>query len=1215
MKRLTFAASLFLSSLLAYQGSAQYVQFWDNNGTSTPTSGNWDTTSSLWATNVLTASTVPFTNSNFAVFAAGSTTISSLNINVPGAITCEGIGNGTAWDSPSGAQDGSYVTTLNFTGTGSINLPAGEWSFECGGGSETMVVNVPITGAGGIIQHNSGSLNLYGNNTYSGGTTTTGGQIVNYNNNNSFGTGPITNGVPSLGDTGNAIFLCTNASSDIVTIANPFYVNLGGFYILDFGDGNTTLSGPMYLNASVQLKNNGTSAGLTISGAISGASGAGILFETPNTGASITLSGANTYTGQSSLTNNSGSGGSVVIVSSINSVSTPTQQASSSLGVPSSVANGTIPMGLGTDAAKLTYTGPGETSDRVISLFGTTGGATIEMDGAGPLVLTANMTAPGAGKKTLTLQGTSTATNTISGVIPNNSGGNTTALTKAQAGTWVLNGLNTFSGPLTISGGTLTIGGSGYLAGGTFTNTISDTATFVFDSSAAQTLTGVISGSGSLQQNGSGNLTLSGTNTYTGATTVGSSSTLIVSGTGKLANNTPITLNGALNITSTVGQNVDLVAGSGLFNQNTATATLTLTNLNDAFSGLFTVTSGTLAINADGGLGTAPGSYLADDITLNGGPAANLRANANNITINANRGIALGVNGGAIQVAGSDTCTYNGVISGSGQFQAGVNATVGLGVLVLGGVETYTNTTVIAAGTLRLAPTASLGNSAGIVMSNTPTLDVSAENPFELSTTNTFTAIGTTDAAPPVIFGAAGGDVNFGSQPVYLSFVPAYTNGDPDHTALTVSQGTLQLSGNTIYVTNASTLPLAVGNYALIQSSNGISLTSPTLNYVGPIVPNTTTSLVVIGNTLELRIAPAAGYTGTVFSNLSPSPSQTAVYGTSTATFSGTVSAAGPAYPAMNETVSVAIGTVATNIATITDNTGDFTVTAPINTVPAGNYVITYTYPGTNSTLAPSIDTSTELTITKAAVTVTANAQTKTYGQTNATGAGSTLFTATGLQNSDTIGSVTLAISGSPSGAVSNAPVSGSPYTITPSAATGGTFNAANYSLTYATGTLTVNPLPVGLTGTRPDDGTATAIYSILSITNIVGTDVVTVASGSVTLASPVPGVEPIISASALILGGGEAGNYTTAGATGAVTVTANTNPTNIGFSIMNNQMTLSWPADHTGWELQAQTNSLSVGIGTNWVDVIGSTTNDQIVIPVDVNNGNVYYRLVYPPQ
>jgi Immunoglobulin domain/Concanavalin A-like lectin/glucanases superfamily len=71
--------------------------------------------------------------------------------------------------------------------------------------------------------------------------------------------------------------------------------------------------------------------------------------------------------------------------------------------------------------------------------------------------------------------------------------------------------------------------------------------------------------------------------------------------------------------------------------------------------------------------------------------------------------------------------------------------------------------------------------------------------------------------------------------------------------------------------------------------------------------------------------------------------------------------------------------------------------------------------------------------------------------------------------------------------------------------------------------------------------------------------------------------------------------------------------PTNIVVSVSgNNQVTLRWPTDHTGWTLQAQTNDLSVGIGTNWVDVSNSSSTNQMVIPVNPTNPSVFYRLIY---
>jgi hypothetical protein len=162
-----------------------------------------------------------------------------------------------------------------------------------------------------------------------------------------------------------------------------------------------------------------------------------------------------------------------------------------------------------------------------------------------------------------------------------------------------------------------------------------------------------------------------------------------------------------------------------------------------------------------------------------------------------------------------------------------------------------------------------------------------------------------------------------------------------------------------------------------------------------------------------------------------------------------------------------------------------------------------------------------------------------------------------------------------------------------------------------------VTPLPLGLTGSRLYDGTATAAFSILSITNIVSGDVISLTSGSATLASSAVGVEPIIDATGLVFTSIRGTNYTKIGATGVVTITnlVNTASTNIMSSFTNGQLTLSWPSDHTGWQLQAQTNDLTLGLTTNWVDVAGTTTTNQIVIPINVTNGNVFYRMVYPPQ
>jgi autotransporter-associated beta strand protein len=72
------------------------------------------------------------------------------------------------------------------------------------------------------------------------------------------------------------------------------------------------------------------------------------------------------------------------------------------------------------------------------------------------------------------------------------------------------------------------------------------------------------------------------------------------------------------------------------------------------------------------------------------------------------------------------------------------------------------------------------------------------------------------------------------------------------------------------------------------------------------------------------------------------------------------------------------------------------------------------------------------------------------------------------------------------------------------------------------------------------------------------------------------------------------------------------TMPTNLVWSVEGTNLNLSWPAGYVGWRLQVQTNSLSAGLGTNWVDVPGSSATNRVALPTDNLNGSVFYRLVY---
>jgi autotransporter-associated beta strand protein len=73
--------------------------------------------------------------------------------------------------------------------------------------------------------------------------------------------------------------------------------------------------------------------------------------------------------------------------------------------------------------------------------------------------------------------------------------------------------------------------------------------------------------------------------------------------------------------------------------------------------------------------------------------------------------------------------------------------------------------------------------------------------------------------------------------------------------------------------------------------------------------------------------------------------------------------------------------------------------------------------------------------------------------------------------------------------------------------------------------------------------------------------------------------------------------------------------PTNIVSSVSGGNLTLSWPANYTGWSLLTQTNNLNQGVSSNtndWMVVPGSTTTNQIIIPINPSTPAGFYRMRY---
>ncbi len=323
-----------------------------------------------------------------------------------------------------GGLQGNAGTIMRYytTPTGVLTIDTGGSSYSFGGDI------IPGTGPLAITKTGAGAQTLSGNNTFNSTATINGGTLrISGSGTLGSTTAPLTmsGGTLDLGGTSQ-----TKANVSITAAASS---------------GNTIENG--------SLTATNYAASLSTGNAIITANLLGPVNLTKSGAGTLTLSGANTYSGITAI------GGGAISVNTVNSVTTPAPAGSSSLGVPSSAANGTIAIGNGNQAGTLIYTGAAnETSDRVINLAGSTGGATIDQSGTGELKFTSNVTATGNGVKTLTLQGSTVGTGEIAGVIPNSTA--ITALNKAGTGSWILSGNNTYNGASTVNGGTLWVNGT-----------------------------------------------------------------------------------------------------------------------------------------------------------------------------------------------------------------------------------------------------------------------------------------------------------------------------------------------------------------------------------------------------------------------------------------------------------------------------------------------------------------------------------------------------------------------------------------------------------------------------------------------------------------------------------------------------------------------------------------------------------------------------------
>jgi len=455
--------SLSVNSSAALGGAGSSLTL--NNGTLTTTNSGLFTNGARAITIGAGGGTININSTG--TFGTGQVFINTNNTLLgSGALTI--TGNGTLGSSGAGNFRVGSTNTFN----GSITLQSGG-SFEYGVANAVASTTTVSLGNEGEIISNNNAVPL--NVSVDGGTNS----VLSFANGNAGNfSGGVTlnaNGTVALRDWYNPAVVRSGTISGVVSGTGGVIVNsgTGAGGTLTLG-GVNTFTGDITANSSSNITigaagrlgsgsyagniamNGGTftyggSSSQTLSGVISGAGGV-----YASGSGTLSLSGANTFTGKTTI-----NAGGVLSVSSLNSVSGGSS--SSSLGAPTTVANGTIDMtGVGGNGT-LIYTGSGETTDRVINLAaGANAGlsAVIDQSGSGNLKFTSNLTATGAQTHTLVLKGSTSGTGEIAGAIVDNSGTNKTSVTKEGTGSWNLTGNSTYTGATTVSAGTLFVNGS-----------------------------------------------------------------------------------------------------------------------------------------------------------------------------------------------------------------------------------------------------------------------------------------------------------------------------------------------------------------------------------------------------------------------------------------------------------------------------------------------------------------------------------------------------------------------------------------------------------------------------------------------------------------------------------------------------------------------------------------------------------------------------------
>ncbi|EAQ2766699.1 autotransporter outer membrane beta-barrel domain-containing protein [Salmonella enterica subsp. enterica serovar Oranienburg] len=571
---------------------------------------------------------------------------------------------------------------------GTFNLTNADGSFAVNTVLENVDATLDPANATGwdgtsLIKQGAGTLILNAENTYTGGTTISGGTLV-ATNVEALGSGDVTDDATLELNTGGTFDNAISGSGQVVKSgdktltlsgANSYS---GGTLISD----GTLIAGRVDVLGSGDVTDNATlemNTGGTFSNTISGS---GQVVKSGDD--ALTLSGVNTYTGGTLIS------GGTLIASNVEALGTGdvTNNATLELNTSGDFDNAISGSGnvVKSGADTLTLSGSNTYTGGTLISGGTLVASNVETLGTGDVTDNA----------TLALNAGGDFTNNIGG---------TGRVEKSGDKTLTLSGSNTYTGGTLISSGTLVANDVNALG----TGDVTDNATLALNTGGD--FTNNIGGTGRVEKSGDDALTLSGSNTYTGGTLI-SGGTLVANdvnalGTGDVTDNATLMLN-------TGGDFINNIGGTGRV-EKSGDGTLTLSGAN-SYTGGTLISGGTLVANDVNALGTG-------DITDNATLALNTGGDFNN---------AIG-GSGKVEKSGDGTLTLSGANSYTG------------GTLISGGTLVASNVEALGTGNVTNNATLALntGGDFDNVISGSGQVVKSGDDTLTLSGANTYTG-GTT---------------------------------------------------------------------------------------------------------------------------------------------------------------------------------------------------------------------------------------------------------------------------------------------------------------------------------------------------------------------------------------------------------------------------------------------------------------------------------------